>query len=108
MPETIMSSVGVDGVNRPQDVGIVQHLLNLSGAKRDIPKQPLEVDGIVGPKTLAAIREFQKKFCKVVDGKISPGGETLRALNQVGGPISRANDGIAFLVPGGRRCTRDA
>ena len=93
------ASVGVNSVNRPQDVGIVQHLLNLSSSKRGVPKQPLIVDGIVGPKTLAAIREFQTKFCKLVDGKLFPGGETIKRLNEVGGPIRPLNDGVAFLVP---------
>jgi peptidoglycan hydrolase-like protein with peptidoglycan-binding domain len=105
MAETIMSSVGVACVNRAQDVGIVQHLLNRSGSKRGVPKQSLVVDGKVGPKTLAAIREFQTKFCKLVDGKVFPGNETITRLNEVGGPTTPLNDGIAFLVPKGTRPT---
>jgi peptidoglycan hydrolase-like protein with peptidoglycan-binding domain len=99
MAEAIMSSVGVNCVNRAQDVGIVQHLLNLSRTKRRVPQQALVVDGIFGPKTLAAVREFQTKFCKLVDGKIFPGGETITRLNEMGGPIRPLNDGVAFLVP---------
>jgi peptidoglycan hydrolase-like protein with peptidoglycan-binding domain len=97
--ETISSSVGVNGVNRKQDVGVVQHLLNLSGSKRGVPKQPLLVDGMAGPKTFAAIREFQTTFCKLVDGKLMPGGETITRLNEIAGPITAANDGFAFLIP---------
>ena len=97
--ETIHSSVGVNGANQKQDVGVVQHLLNLSGSKRGIPKQVLLVDGIAGPKTVGAIREFQTKFCKVVDGKLMPGGETITRLNEIAGPIPPANDGISFLTP---------
>jgi peptidoglycan hydrolase-like protein with peptidoglycan-binding domain len=108
MAEAIQSSVGVSGANRAQDVGIVQHLLNVTRTKVGIPKERLEVDGLFGPLTLAAIREFQTKFCKLVDGKLVPNGETITKLNQVGGPISRLNNGVAFLTPSGPRRTRDA
>ena len=108
MVEALQSSVGVNGVNRAQDVGVVQHLLNVTRTKVGVPKDRLEVDGLFGPKTLAGIREFQTKFCKLVDGKLLPGGETITKLNQVAGPMSRLNNGVAFLTPSGPRRTRDA
>lgn len=99
MQNPITASVGEKGVNRAQDVGIVQFLLNSAGAKRGIPKAKIDVDGIVGPQTLNAIREFQKKYCKVQDGRVDPHGETLKLLHQVAGNIPAANDGVSFLDP---------
>jgi hypothetical protein len=95
----ITASVGVRGINRPQDVGIVQFLLNRASAQRGVPKEQIDVDGIFGPETLAALREFQKKYLKTVDGLVEMNGETLKMLHQVAGPLPRANDGVAFLDP---------
>jgi peptidoglycan hydrolase-like protein with peptidoglycan-binding domain len=99
MQNPITASVGERGVNRAQDVGIVQFLLNRANAKRGIPKTQIDVDGIVGPQTLSALKEFQTKFCKTVDGVVNPNSETLKMLHQIAGDIPRANDGVAFLKP---------
>jgi peptidoglycan hydrolase-like protein with peptidoglycan-binding domain len=97
MMNHIKFSVGEGGANDRQDVGIVQHLLNVV-RKRD-GDEPLAVDGIVGPKTLAAIRDFQEKNCAVIDGRVDPGQETLRLLNELA-PQVPANDGVSFLTRG--------
>lgn len=101
MKNTIAFSVGEGGKNRPQDVGIVQTLLNSAGEFRGVPEGRLEVDGIVGPLTLAAIRAFQKYYCKIVDGRVDPNQETIKKLNQMAAPLPRLNDGVSYLLPKG-------
>ncbi|KXG78044.1 N-acetylmuramoyl-L-alanine amidase CwlH [Fervidicola ferrireducens] len=51
--------------SRGQDVKLLQTLLNQHGYK-------LKVDGIFGPKTLAAVKDFQKKNGLKVDGIVGP------------------------------------
>jgi peptidoglycan hydrolase-like protein with peptidoglycan-binding domain len=97
--EIINTSVGEGGVNRPQEVGIVQHMLNLARAQQGVPSITLKVDGLVGPKTIQAIREFQERFCKIVDGRVDPYQETIQKLNEIGGHLSRLNDGVSYLQP---------
>lgn len=48
-----------------QDVKLLQTMLNQRGYK-------LKVDGIFGPKTLAAVKDFQKKNGLKVDGIVGP------------------------------------
>jgi hypothetical protein len=75
----ISDSVGRGGANRPEDVRIVQELLNQHTSP---PQQPLEVDGAVGPKTIAAIEAFQRNVVNMAhpDGRVDPGGRTFAAL----------------------------
>ena len=75
----IHASVGRGGVNRFVDVRVVQELLN---KHRRPPMQPLTLDGIVGPKTIAAIEAFQRRVLSTIqpDGRVDPDGPTLRAL----------------------------
>jgi peptidoglycan hydrolase-like protein with peptidoglycan-binding domain len=91
----IRSSVGEGGRNIQQDVGIVQYLLNV--VRRRSGAEPLAVDGIVGPKTLAAIREFQQSNSLVVDGRVDPGQATISLLNGMA-PQRHANNGVAYLT----------
>jgi peptidoglycan hydrolase-like protein with peptidoglycan-binding domain len=74
----LTGSVGQGGNNRAQDVRIVQRLLNDSLAKER--RILLKVDGIVGPKTIAAITAFQKGNTSVADGRIDPLGPTITQL----------------------------
>jgi hypothetical protein len=84
MPE-INGSVGRGGINRNGDVQIVQMLLN----KKKLSGQlALVIDGLIGPKTIASIEDFQRRVLKFrsPDGLISPSGPTIKALlnqNQV-------------------------
>jgi hypothetical protein len=76
----LQASVGQGAENRPDDVRLVQSLLN----NRSPSSQPLQVDGVCGIATILAIRRFQAGTMgmAVPDGRIDPGGETLRALSQ--------------------------
>ena len=74
VPSNLSGSVGSGGRNSPDDVEAVQTLLNQKGAS-------LEVDGQVGPKTIRAISEFQKKNLGFADGRVDPGGRTWAALS---------------------------
>jgi len=63
----------------PPDAKYVQFLLNdWRHAKGITP--PLAVDGIVGPLTNAAIREFQKAETGIVDGQVDVNGPTIKHL----------------------------
>jgi peptidoglycan hydrolase-like protein with peptidoglycan-binding domain len=74
---TISAAVGNGGSAKcGVDVRNVQKLLNQAGAK---PR--LAEDGIVGPNTIRAIRQFQSAFMTTPDGRVDPGGPTLRKLN---------------------------
>jgi peptidoglycan hydrolase-like protein with peptidoglycan-binding domain len=70
----IRSSVGRGGANKTDDVTAVQNALNAHGAK-------LTVDGRMGPATLKAISDFQRKVgFRNPDGRIDPGQVTEVAL----------------------------
>jgi peptidoglycan hydrolase-like protein with peptidoglycan-binding domain len=70
----ILGSVGSGGDNRPDDVRVVQDLLNRAAGAG------LDVDGDCGPKTVGAITEYQKGFTRRPDGRVDPEGLTLRKL----------------------------
>jgi peptidoglycan hydrolase-like protein with peptidoglycan-binding domain/Sec-independent protein translocase protein TatA len=76
----ILNSVGEGGQNRFADSAAIQNLLNdwLSGTVHPA----IVVDGMVGPQTIGAIRNFQRTNRLVVDGRIDAGGPTLRLLDQ--------------------------
>jgi peptidoglycan hydrolase-like protein with peptidoglycan-binding domain len=74
-PASIVASVGAGGVNRKEDAIAIQTLLNKAGAS-------LKVDGAVGAKTIAAIKGYQSNYLAKPDGKVDPGGLTLRHLNE--------------------------
>ena len=77
---SITGSVGRSGINRPQDVRSVQTLLN---NHRKPPLTKLNVDGQVGPNTIQAIEEFQRRVVRMAntDGRVDPAGATFRALS---------------------------
>jgi peptidoglycan hydrolase-like protein with peptidoglycan-binding domain len=76
---SITGSVGRGGNNRPDDVRLIQDLLNNSAYP---PVPALAVDGLMGPRTIAAIENFQKSAVKMAnpDGRVDPGGKTFNAL----------------------------
>ncbi|HNY42859.1 MAG TPA: peptidoglycan-binding domain-containing protein [Bryobacteraceae bacterium] len=83
MPKSIRFSVGRGGQNvLPQDVMTVQYLLNCVPTSKGGPSPELVVDGIAGPKTMAAISDFQRGSLSSPDGRVDPGGPTLARLQQ--------------------------
>lgn len=81
MPLTITNSVGAGGANKVDDSKAVQTLLNRVPASAGGPEPDLVVDGLVGAKTVAAIKSFQAAQGLVVDGRVDPGKKTLQRLN---------------------------
>jgi len=76
MSISLSASVGLGGRNKPTDVALVQSLLNNTKSFQ------LEVDGLAGRKTYAAISTFQKTTVKLFkpDSLISPHGKTFKQL----------------------------
>ena len=74
-------SVGKGGLNCLTDVASVQQLLNEHLPPR---VKPLEIDGDAGPLTIDLIARWQRRhgIMSHPDGRIDPGGPTLRALNR--------------------------
>jgi peptidoglycan hydrolase-like protein with peptidoglycan-binding domain len=79
----IGSSVGAGGTNARADTLMVQQLLNSVPREEGGPDLLLAEDGLIGPKTQAAINKFQKKVLSKPDGRIDPGGPTIKALSGV-------------------------
>jgi hypothetical protein len=77
----IAGSVGHRGENRNDDVKVVQRLLN---KHVQTPMRMLAVDGRSGEDTIAAIRFFQSRVVQMraPDGRVDPGGKTLRSLTR--------------------------
>jgi len=74
MPTFILNSVGASGLNRYDDVRVVQLLLTQKGVN------PGVVDGLCGPRTVHAILDFQAQFLSQPDGRVDPNGTTWRHL----------------------------
>jgi hypothetical protein len=86
----LQGSVGRGGQNLPADVRVVQQLLN----RQNPPPSPLlGVDGIVGPKTIAAIESFQRRVVgmSLPDGRIDPSGRTWTHLIGANGSSGSVN-----------------
>jgi hypothetical protein len=88
MLKNILASVGVNGTNRPEDVKIVQALLNKVPSIKGGPFPALRVDGLAWTKTTNAIKKFQQQCLnfKWPDGRIDPAGKTFRALSAFDSP----------------------
>ena len=72
--ERISAAVGeVPSPNKPDDVLFVQELLIAAGAK-------IAADRQCGPRTVQAIRDYQRNFLSQPDGRVDPGGLTWRHL----------------------------
>ncbi len=72
----ILGSVGKSGKNIRSDVALIQELLNhkirqLHGEKK------LQVDGVIGNKTINLITKYQKDVMKMIkpDGRVDPAEE---------------------------------
>ena len=76
----LADSVGLGGINRPEDVGTVQKLLQLKGYYKDSCGQ-CRVDHSCGIFTVQAIKQFQAKYVMLKpDGLITPGKKTWKQL----------------------------
>lgn len=86
----IDGSVGENAVNSGTEAVVVQVLLNFN---RPVPLRPIETDGVVGPATKEAIREFQSRILKSPkpDGRVDPGGRTLAAMRAGLPPFNSAS-----------------
>lgn len=84
----ISASVGNPGnldpkkINKPDDVIVVQILLNRIAPANGGPDPKLDADGKIGPKTQEAIDNFQSHHKLGSDGRIDPGGKMLAALQR--------------------------
>lgn len=94
---SISSSVGRRGKNAKNDVETVQTRLN---ELMNSPRISLEVDGLIGPKTIGMIRDFQKSVCgfRWPDGLVDPAAKTIIALND---PASEGIWGRMSIPSGG-------
>lgn len=85
--------------NLPDDVKTIQEALNQVTVKGEAggPMPFLAVDGIVGPKTRAAIFNFQQVQVKSIkpDGLVEPGKQTIQRLNEIVGPANLRRNEIA-------------
>lgn len=97
MPKSIQAPVGAGGRNLQLDVVTVQYLLNCVPVGKGGPVPELAVDGLVGPKTIQAIRKFQTTAFGRADGRVDPGGRTIKALVAYD---PYPNQPVAFSGPG--------
>lgn len=86
--------VGEGGTNAPDDVFTVQMLLNHVDSAAGGPTPPLDVDGLVGPKTIGGIRRFQLLQLSFQDGRSGGCG---RRSGRGCGPAERARATAAGL-----------
>ncbi|MSV30738.1 MAG: peptidoglycan-binding protein [Bryobacterales bacterium] len=77
---TITGSVGERGVNRKEDVMAVQKLLTAAG------RYSGSASGVCDATLIKAIRGFQATFATHPDGRIDPGGTTLKRLVELAPP----------------------
>lgn len=77
---SIVGSVGRSGRNSVADSMLVQGLLNPHAAKLGLAL--LDVDGICGPLTIAAITQYQRIVMRIPspDGRVDPSGATFVSL----------------------------
>lgn len=80
----ITAPVGQGGRNLTEDVWNIQYGLDQVAPIDGGPSPQLTIDGICGPKTLKAIRDFQQKHFgwSGCDGRIDPGKQTLAKINE--------------------------
>lgn len=91
--------------NLPDDVRTIQDALNQVTQKGVAggPMPLLVVDGLIGPKTNAAIVKFQREQVKTInpDGLVEPGKQTILKLNELVAPVSKfdLNGKLAVALP---------
>lgn len=100
MTRSISASVGAKGAaNRVNDVITVQAGLNDVSSSDGGPTTSLNVDGVCGFKTIAAIQKFQLHHFgwPGADGRVDPNGQTLRKLNELARPLPSGGEGTCVL-----------
>ena len=80
MGKSLSASVGRPARNAYEDVRLIQYLLNCVPAQRGGPMRELVINGVCGPLTMRAISGFQRVLRYPADGRVDPGGRTIRAL----------------------------
>ena len=87
----LLGTVGRNGTNNRMDVILVQQLLN---ADLSLGKMQLAQDGIFGPKTLAALVEFQRRKGIAQTGLVASADSTwvrlCQGLTAVRTPVPQA------------------
>ncbi len=107
MDKTITGAVGMGGTNRQPDVRTVQLLLNAVPEPWGGPMPRLAEDGLIGPKTNAAIRRFQQVQLGTIftpDSRVDANGRTLKRLNHIassgqrpGGAVNISTEPISHV-----------
>jgi hypothetical protein len=77
----ITASVGSSGINYQDDVALVQFLLN--DWRQRNGRRGIAQDGLVGPETIGAIRDFQGTVTHLVDGRVDTAGPSIAALERM-------------------------
>ena len=93
-------SVGENGGNSAPNVKAVQLAINAVIPALGGPSPLLAVDGICGSKTKAAIKAIQVRWTASRDGRIDPGGATIKVLNRLAGMAASSAAGPPPFVPG--------
>ncbi len=97
MAKSISAAVGEGGSNRTADVKTIQELLNQIPTSKGGPNPLLAVDGLVGPKTIGAIRNFQKFHFGWSDGRVDTNNVTIAKLNELTeGPLPPPHPPVRF------------
>jgi peptidoglycan hydrolase-like protein with peptidoglycan-binding domain len=96
----ISASVGKGGVNSRPDVKAVQIAFNNVPISLGGAGDTLAVDGLVGPKTLQAIANFQHRWLTVDDTRCDPRGPTLGLVNAMAGVGDALPPGTASMHSG--------
>src|SRR6202171_3090435 len=107
--DKIGSPVGENAPNIAEDVRTVQRLLNGVPLGIGGPGNPLKIDGIAGPLTKGAIRQFQSRHLSRADGRVDPEGPTLQkipALTLGGGLSGQASPAAPGATPSGNTISR--
>jgi hypothetical protein len=86
MDKSIQGAVGSGGQNRHDDAITIQEMLNAVPVGWGGPAIKLKLDGLVGPSTIAAIRQFQSVQLGTIftpDGRVDPRQRTIGRLNHI-------------------------
>ena len=82
MAKSIRCAVGFGEPNLPDDVRVIQYLLNCVPPASGGPHKELLVDGHSGAATIEAIRRFQWAIAKTPGARIAPHSSLLGTLKK--------------------------